>query len=119
MAVRAGNQKCFTRVASGNQLAGRVATISGNFALQPTSGQIAFPIAYRADNAQHVSLVEEGHAKVFYGSSLGVGASWMAGGSGFITLAASGQIVGGFTLTAADSGVMGEVTVERSNRSTT
>src|ERR1043166_2189295 len=111
MAERSGNQEIFTRVASGNLIAGRVATLgtTGRTALVATSGQIAFPVAYRADNAQHVSLIAGGHAKVTYGSSLGIGAAWMAGGSGFVTLAGSGQFSGGVTLTAADSGVMGEV----------
>ena len=119
MAERSGNQEVFTRVASGNLLAGRLATLSGRNALLATSGQPCFPVAYRADNGQHVGLIAGGFAKVTYGSSLGVLAPWMAGGSGFATLAASGQYSGGFTLTAADSGVVGEVLVSPNNRSAT
>lgn len=111
MATRHGAQTVFTKVASGNLLVDRVATIIGNDAVLATSGQLAYPITHRADDNQHVGLVSGGHAKVTFGSSLGVGANVMAGASGFVTLAASGQFKIGQTLTAADSGLTGEINV--------
>lgn len=117
MAERTGHSENFSRVASGNLPFGRVATLIGKDAVLATSGQLAYPVMYRADDNQHVSLVSGGHAKVTYGSSLGVGAHVMAGGSGFVTLAASGQHVIGQTLSAADSGGMGEINVHISQKS--
>lgn len=117
MATRHGNQTVFTKVASGNLPAERLATISGNNALLATSGQLAYPISHRADNGQHVGLVDGGHAKIYAGVSISVGNQVMAGGDGFAVVAASGQFVVGQALSAADSGTPFEVNVHISQKS--
>lgn len=104
MAVRAGNQQVFSRVASGNLPAERLATLIGKDAVLATSGQLAYPTTHRADDNQHVGLVSGGHCKISLAASLGVGGTFMAGNSGLAVLAASGQFMLGTVLTAGDSG---------------
>lgn len=119
MADRAGNQFAFSRVASGNLPVNKLATLNtAPDVTLATSGVLAFPIVHRADDNQNVGLVSGGHCKLTFAGSIGAGVGFAAGNSGYATLASTGAVQLGYTLTACDTGLLAECLFVPSTRPT-
>jgi len=76
-----------------------------------TSGTLVMGVTQNHPNHGEgaATLVSLGHTRITVGASLGGGIALMNGGTGFGTLAASGQAVAGFLITGANSGLVGEM----------
>ena len=108
--VRGGFLKA-SYVASGNLSQYRFVNFSGvDVYLPPTSGSIVLGVTQNHPNDnEQAALVTLGHTRITLGGSLAAGAVVMTGLNGFATLAQSGQFVGGYLVSAADSGLVAEM----------
>ncbi len=111
MAEKRGGDFGASWVASGDLSAAqfRFVTFSGKDVYLPTSGVIVAGVLQdKPKDNDHAAVIGLGFTKIILASSLGGGAEIMAATSGFAALPTSGAWVGGFLLTAGDSGEITE-----------
>lgn len=119
--IRGGNFKA-SWVASGNldTHQWKLVSFSGHDVFLATSGVVlAGVLQNKPKDNEHASIISHGFSKIYYGSSMAAGQEVMAGNNGLATIAASGQFVAGVTLTAGDSGQIGELMLNMYRKSLT
>ena len=115
MAEKRGGDFGASFVASGDLSASqfRLVGFSGNDCFLTTSGmQCAGVLQNKPKDNEHAVVIGFGYTKLILAGSLASGDEYMAGNTGFATLAASGQWCHGWLLTAGDSGQIVEAVVQ-------